>query len=250
MSVYGPPKILPVRSSKFHRVQLTLPGVPLIPPGVGPTPDDAPQIDEGPDPFNPGLGVYWHNSAVDMFAINLAPDNPEFVKRYWTFWPTRPIESITGISIHHADGPYTLEAIADYHTSSVQQGGKGYPWMQYHWFVRMTPPFEVILCSPLAWAMWHDHTNIKDINYNIAICLQGQWDVVMPPRGQVEATTKLVSWLMWKYDISIDEVRGHTERAGTKANGEPRTVCPGWNEAEWKDWFYQELQEQMEAIGI
>lgn len=249
-TVSGPPKSLPITSPNFHRVRLTFPDVPLIPPGVGPTPDDAPQVDEGPDPFHPGLGIFWHNSALDMLSVNLAPDRPSFVERGWLFWKSRPVDSIAGISIHHAGGDWSLKTIADYQTNPYDgdQTGKGYPWMQYHWFIRMIPPYEVILCAPMTWAMWHDHTNIDDINYNIGICLQGRWDIAIPPIGQMIATAKLSSWLMWKYNISIQEVTGHTERAGVNAQGERRTACPGWTDAGWKAKFDDELHRQIEEL--
>jgi len=187
---------------------------------------------------------------MDMFTINLVPDNPYFIQRHWTFWPSRSVSDITGISLHHADGDWSLRTIADYQTNPYDgnKTGKGYPWLQYHWFVRMTPPYDVILCSPMTLAMWHDHTNIDDINYNIAICLQGKWNTKVPPVGQIEATTKLISWLMWKYDISIEQVQGHTERAGRNEEGELRTVCPGWNDTGWKGQFYTELERQRRML--
>jgi hypothetical protein len=248
--VDGPPTTLPIVSPKFHRVRITVPGEPLIPPGAGPTPDDKPVVDEGPDPIHPGLGIYWHNSALETLSFNMAPDNPDFLERHWLFWKSRTVDSITGISIHHAGGDWSLQAIADYQTNPYDGGktGRGYPWMQYHWFVRQAPPHDVILCAPLTWGMWNDHTNIDDINYNIAICMQGRWDNKVPPVGQIQAVTKLCSWLMWKYNISIDEVQGHTERAGLNDEGRLKTVCPGWNSTAWKDQFYQELEQQRRLL--
>jgi N-acetyl-anhydromuramyl-L-alanine amidase AmpD len=84
-------------------------------------------------------------------------------------------------------------------------------------------------------ALWHDHTGT--LQTTLSIGMAGKLHLAPPPAVQIEATVRLVRWLMAEYDISVDQVCGHTDRARRV-----RTVCPGWDSANWRNDFYRALE--------
>ena len=176
--------------------------------------------------------------SVDM-PINWRPDHPYLVQRKWLFWPTRE-SAVTGITIHHTMSHSPL-ATAQYCTRPQAQGGKGYPSVQYHFWVSQGDGCPIYLLAPVEWQLWHDCTGAYQTT--ISVGMAGSLHLQRPPDEQLEATARLVAWLMRKYDVRAVAVRGHKERyAGT--------VCPGWDDTGiarpsglWRPAFYEALND-------
>jgi N-acetyl-anhydromuramyl-L-alanine amidase AmpD len=68
------------------------------------------------------------------------------------------------------------------------------------------------------------HTKTADNRYNelgIGICLVGNFDTGRPSQQQIDATARLVGWLMARYNIPPERVIGHGQAKPT--------ACPGKN---------------------
>lgn len=159
---------------------------------------------------------------VDQMPTNPNPTAPA------EGWWMRTRDQITGITVHHTMS-HDPRATARYCTDV-----KGRPSIQYHLWV--TREGAVYLCAPLSWGMWHDHCGHK--NRNISVGLAGRLHESKPPDVELRAAAQIVAWLMGQLGIERAEVQGHNDRyAGT--------VCPGWDQAGWRDDFYQALDEEL-----
>lgn len=180
----------------------------------------------------------WQDRIAEM-PVNLHPSQPDLVRRKWTAWPIRgqgdcPLE-ITGLTIHHTTSHSPL-ATARYCTRQRAAGGKGYPTIQYHFWVSAGDDCPVFLLVDPVDALWHDHTGAYQTTLSIGMA--GSLHKQRPPQEQLVATARLCAHLMFNYDVPVGEVRGHGSRA--KAAG-ISTVCPGWYITGWKDDFYEAL---------
>ena len=159
---------------------------------------------------------------VDEMPVNPNPTEPA------EWWPRTP-DQITGITVHHTMS-HDAKATARYCTDV-----KGRPSIQYHLWVASDG--QVYLCAPLSWGMWHDHCGHE--NRHVSVGLAGRLHESRPPEIQLQAAARIVAWLMDKYGIEQAEVQGHNDRfAGT--------VCPGWDQAGWREDFYEALED---AVG-
>jgi hypothetical protein len=154
---------------------------------------------------------------VDQMPINSHPNEP-------TAWWMRDLAQIRGITIHHTMS-HDPVATAKYLI------GKGRPSGEYHFWISVTG--ECWLCVPLAWGCWHDHTGHK--NAHVSIGMAGSLHKVKPPMAQLQATVRLVRWLMAQFNIPLAQVRGHCDRYSG-------TICPGWDVAKWRGQFFTLLE--------
>lgn len=169
---------------------------------------------------------------VGQLATNRSPDHIYLVQRGWSWWRLRKSEEVTGITIHHTLS-HSPEATAAYCSRPVSQGGKGYPSIQYHYWVSAGDECTIYKCAPVSWALWHDHTGANPTT--ISIGMAGHLHTHKPPAEQIDATARLVRWLMDSLGLEEDQVQGHTDRyAGT--------ICPGWYRARWKGDFFEALR--------
>ena len=145
----------------------------------------------------------------------------------WINWAT--LTDVYGITIHHT---MSHSPIA---TAKYCVKGKGYPSIQYHFWVSANDNCDVWQVADLADALWHDHTGSHaDGRGTIAVGLAGSLHTKKPPEQQLMKAASLVVWLMKEYTIPRNEVRGHQGRA---AEAGYDTVCPGWHVARWRnDW--------------
>jgi len=176
----------------------------------------------------------WIDRVAEM-PIDAHPDHPDIVAAKLSFWRSRQLSQITGITIHHTMSDSPL-ATAQYCTRSVKSGGKGYPSTQYQFWVSQGDNCPVYLLAPLDWAIWHDHTGGHPTT--ISIGMAGDLSKIAPPTDQIEATARLVVWLMQVYKIPLAEVRGHNERAIERGY---KTDCPGWKIRSWRLAFFTAL---------
>lgn len=172
-------------------------------------------------------GSPWIDRVAEM-PFNPWPDHPDMMKLGWTDWPHRELVDIKGITIHHTMSHSPL-ATARYCTST-----KGYPSVQYHLWVSQDDGCPVYLLAPLEWSLWHDHTG--RYQKTVSVGMAGRLHESKPPPEQLEATAKLVTYLMDMLNIPTTQVKGHIDRAPG------RTDCPGWYIAEWYNDFYRALE--------
>jgi hypothetical protein len=173
---------------------------------------------------------------VDEMPVNHAPDHPYLVKRGWQWWPIRgegkcPAK-VTGLTIHHTCS-HSPKATARYCTNSRGKGGKGYPTIQYHWWVSAGDGCPVFLLADPEWALWSDNTGAYQTTFSIGVA--GRWDKDKPSAEQIETTAGLAAYLQKARGILTPEVRGHHDRWSP-------TKCPGWHLAGWRDEFYEALE--------
>ena len=182
---------------------------------------------------------HW-TDRVDEMPVNFSPDHPYLVKRGWKWWPIRgegkcPPE-ITGLTIHHTCSHSPL-ATARYCARSRSAGGKGYPSVQYHFWVSQGDGCPVWQLADLNWALWHDNTGAYQTTLSIGMA--GRLDLQRPPVEQLYATAELVAYLMGHFNILLGEVKGHRDYWPTK--------CPGWHLTHWREDFYEALKDAQGA---
>jgi len=158
-----------------------------------------------------------YDDIIDLISVNPQPTHPE------AWWVRKP-DQIKGITIHHTLS-HSPEATARYVIEK-----KGRPTLPYHFWV--SAEGDCWLCVPLHYGMWHDHTGHKNIN--ISVGMAGHLHKAAPTPVQMEATVRLVRYLMTEYEIPLEQVQGHCDRYAT--------VCPGWDAMRWRDRFYEELR--------
>lgn len=180
-----------------------------------------------------------YTSRIDEMPVSRSPDHPDIVKYDWDFWPTRGEDDcparVTGLTIHHTMSHSPL-AVAQWTTRSQSEGGKGYPSIQYHFWVSQGDGCPVWQLAPMDWASWHDHTG--KYQTTLSIGMAGRLHESKPPAEQLQAAAQLVVYLQKQLDIPLAEVQGHNGRyAGT--------ICPGWDVAGWKSEFYEALADEV-----
>ena len=175
---------------------------------------------------------------VAEMPINHDPTHPDFVRCFpgQRFWPIRHLEDITGVTIHHTLS-HSPEATARYCTA-----GKGYPTIQYHFWVSASDGCPVWMLAKPTWALWNDHTGTRQTT--ISVGMAGHLHLHPPPGEQLAAAVRLVAWLMDEYGFPIREARGHNDR--TWQVSRIKTQCPGWDDAGWRDTFFSLLREEVE----
>ena len=178
---------------------------------------------------------------VDEMPVNFQPDHPYIAKRGWTFWPQR-VDPVTGITIHHTMSHSPL-ATARFCTNPYDgyKTGKGYPSVQYHFWVSQGDGCPVYRLAPVVWQLWHDCTG--PFQTTISVGMAGSLNLKRPPDEQLQATAQIVAWLMQEYSVPVEEVKGHKDRYFG-------TVCPGWDKEKtarpsglWRPAFYEALND-------
>ena len=173
---------------------------------------------------------------TDEMPVNTTPSHKDFVRCFpgRDMWPLRNLSDLTGITIHHSLSHSPLA------TANVCLN-KGYPTIQYHYWVSADDGCPVYMLASPSLALWHDHTGAH--SRTLSVALAGRWDYRTPPGEQLQSLARLVVWLMRQYAIPPAEVRGHNDRAW--AVSRVRTVCPGWYKANWHDTFFKILADTM-----
>lgn len=183
--------------------------------------------------FALGNGAPYTSRVAEM-PVSHNPDHPDLLKHGWSFWPIRGEgdcpKDITGLTIHHTLSHSPL-ALAQWTTRRQENGGKGYPTIQYHFWVSQGDGCPVWQLVPTEWAAWHDHTGAYQTALSIGMA--GRLHESPPPAEQLEAAARLVAWLQERYNIPLEEVQGHCDR-------KYGTECPGWNYG-WRDDFFEAL---------
>lgn len=170
---------------------------------------------------------------VDEMPVNRRPFHPDFVRCFkkMDFWPIRALTDITGVTIHHTLSHSPLN------TARYCTAVKGYPSVQYHYWVSAEDGAPVYKLAQPGWQLWHDHTGSRPTTLSVGMA--GRLHLHKPPTEQLEACVRLVRWLMHEFDFDVNQVQGHKDRA---ARSGIHTICPGWDAADWRDDFYRALE--------
>jgi len=127
------------------------------------------------------------------------------------------------IIIHHSltkdTGTVSWGAIRRYHIETM-----GFDDIGYQWGIELVNDHYEILMGRRP-----DQTGAHTIGQNdqsIGICVVGNYDIDPVPDVLKDEIQKLLTWLIFNYNISSKEIYGHTEFANYKS-------CPGKNMMEW-----------------
>lgn len=124
------------------------------------------------------------------------------------------------IVIHHSATPDGNAAKFD-----REHRAKGWDELGYHFVIdngRGGPDGRVEVGPRWPKQKWGAHAKTPDNRYNelgIGICLVGNFETGRPTPKQMQATARLVGWLMQTYNIPAKNIIGHDD---TKS-----TLCPG-----------------------
>ena len=157
--------------------------------------------------------------------VEQLPKHPE--KTY----PTRELEEITHIAIHHSAAPANVppEQVARYHVER-----KGWPGIGYHFYIM--PDGTIYQTNYLTTMSNHVFMNNR---YSVGICLAGNFSENLPTPAQLNSAATLTAWLMEQLNIPIENVWGHKEYP------EQNTSCPGdqWVDGfKWREMFFVRLK--------
>ena len=159
-------------------------------------------------------------------VVNTLPHKPD------ASYPMRPLSQVTHITIHHSAAPANLsvERIARWHVEH-----HGWPGIGYHFYI--TPDGTIYQTNYLTTMSNHVYMNNA---YTVGVCVAGDFDSGLPTPAQVEATARLVAWLMQELHIPLEHVMGHKEYPHNT------THCPGikWLEQErWKEILMERIKQ-------
>jgi len=172
----------------------------------------------------------------DQVPYNHNPDGSAILRERSGWWKRTPSQ-IDGITIHHTM-TNNWQATAAWTARNKANGGKGYPAIQYHYWVQADGTILYLL--DVREGCWHDHCGDK--NTHISIGMAGRLDIAAPPEKQLQAAAWLARQLAYTYGISVDNIDGHREWS-QRCTGKYQTTCPGWHVSGWRDAFFNAFNE-------
>jgi hypothetical protein len=119
-------------------------------------------------------------------------------------YPTRPVEDIRRIIVHHTmtSSDITVEQLAQMYTQ------RGLPGIGYHFLVNgdgtshWTQPLEALL----------PQTNIPSIDAeSVAVALAGDFSNTIPGALQIQGAAKTIAWLLTQLRLGLDSINGRSE---------------------------------------
>lgn len=143
-------------------------------------------------------------------------------------YPTRPIEAITTITIHHAASNSTPQQMASYHVNT-----RGWPGIGYHYVVMADG--TIYQTNYHTTKSYHagSYNAPGDENYwSLAVCLSGNFQEQPPPQRQLDAARVLVGWLF----NQLPGVNGGADVVRHKDMPGAQTACPGNTSPQWFDY--------------
>ena len=158
-------------------------------------------------------------------VVDQLPRHPE------QSYPTRSLEMITHIAIHHTAGPANtpVERVARYHVER-----RGWPGIGYHFYIM--PDGTIYQTNRLTTISNHVYMNNQR---SVGIALAGDFNENLPTPAQLNAAAALTAWLMELLNIPIENVWGHREYPSQS------TDCPGnqWRDGfKWREMFFVRLK--------
>ncbi len=146
-------------------------------------------------------------------------------------YPTRSLDEITHITIHHSDAPPNVppERVAKFHVER-----RNWPGIGYHFYIM--PDGTIYQTNRLTTMSNHVYMNNR---YTVGICLAGDFTEHLPTPAQLRSAAQLVAWLMQELNIPLENVMGHKEYPNQN------TACPGDQWAggfKWKEMFFARVR--------
>jgi N-acetyl-anhydromuramyl-L-alanine amidase AmpD len=144
-------------------------------------------------------------------------------------FPTRPLNQIQRIIIHHTAIPPTVgaERIAQHRVDN-----QGWPGIGYHYFITGEGAIQQTneLTTQATHAGQYDPVAV-------GVCFAGDFTSAVPSAAQLEAGARLIAWLMRQLGLNLAVVNGYKELVVTQSPGQQ------WDSgARWGDQLKQKIQ--------
>lgn len=148
-------------------------------------------------------------SGGDQVAQPAITDVTDQLPRDAAALKTRDLSLIQYLVINHtaADPGVSVQRVAEAHR-------KRWPAITYHYFIQadgsilQTNPLDVSVTDQQAW-LW----------LGIQICLAGNFTAAVPTAAQLDAAAHLAAWLMQRFNLPIDRIKGASELTATGSPG-------------------------------
>jgi hypothetical protein len=157
-------------------------------------------------------------------------------------YEARPLDAITGITLHYTAGPaeQTAAAIAAYLTSTAaaQQTGTGRPFPGMAYTILVTADGAANLCWDLDVRTWHSAARVNGLSRNLTnagICYTGNQS---PNPAQVQGLARAIAWVCSRLGRTL-AIEGHRDAPYA-------TQCPG---PEWPVWRTAVMQAVAALTG-
>ena len=117
-------------------------------------------------------------------------------------YSTRPLSAIENIVVHHSlTTQGSAEAFARYHVET-----NGWPGIGYHFVIEKDG--DIDWCNDLETKSYHVGNSNR---IAVGVCLVGDFRKELPTTNQMDSLYKLLDALMLDLDVSVSEVKGHSE---------------------------------------
>lgn len=126
-------------------------------------------------------------------------------------FPTRPLQQIQWIIIHHTAIPPHIgaERIANHRVDR-----QGWPGIGYHYFI--TGDGQIQQTNELTTQATHAGQYDP---VSIGVCFAGDFTSTIPSQAQIEAGARLIAWLLSQFGLSLQSVIGYKEVVNTQSPG-------------------------------
>jgi len=149
-------------------------------------------------------------------------------------WWRRELEDIVGLTFHHTLSYSPWATAAHY----IRKGG-GRPSIPYTLWICGCG--MVLQCGNFRDGCWHDHTGHR--NVHLSVGLAGTLHKYRPTVAQLDAAAAVAAWAVCNpdFNISRDQVRGHSDYTAT--------ICPGWEARASGYWRHDLMAEVLRLLS-
>ena len=158
---------------------------------------------------------------TDTTGIEYPPDMKVITREEWGWKPgkkTLPEQTITKITLHHSGEFFSKdENVIDYlkHLQSWSRTEKGWMDIPYHYMIDLNG--NIYEARPLKYP--GDTNTDYNPRGHALICVIGNYEVQKFNEKELKAVVDLTSFLVKKFHVSLDSIKGHKDYA--------LTLCPG-----------------------
>ncbi len=126
-------------------------------------------------------------------------------------FPSRPLDQIQQIIIHHTAIPASIgaERVADYRVNK-----QSWPGIGYHYFISGDGAIQQT--NELTTLSTHAG-NFDPVA--IGVCFAGDFTDVPPTSSQIEAGAQLIAWLLSEFHLPVEAISGYKELVNTQSPG-------------------------------
>ena len=158
---------------------------------------------------------------TNTIGIEYPPDMKVITRDEWGWKPgtkTLPEQTVTKITLHHGGEFFAKDKnVVDYlrNLQSWSRSEKGWMDIPYHYMIDLNG--NIYEARPLKYP--GDTNTDYDVRGHALICVMGNYEVQKFNKDQLKAVVDLTSFLVKKYHVSLDSIKGHKDYA--------LTLCPG-----------------------